>query len=235
MQASSKFTFNEVSKYTPIILTQLAKAHVSFDTFKLVFTIDLSAYYDLDKQISEYLDFLEEISPQLKSELLNITITQLRHRLDLFSQDEDMILSFRKKRSNSFVLCEFCGEIGHFLFGTMTDNRASEWAQTFNSWKNETITNRDLIKNQTLLFESSLHYNKKTFKHIEDSFRTLQNDLKRFESSTNISISAINLKLDVQTLIQIAQLGIEKHARLYGQIRRTFIQRSYWKNDRSYH
>lgn len=103
----------------------------------------------------------------------------------------------------------------------MTDNRASEWAQTFNSWKNETITNRDLIKNQTLLFESSLHYNKKTFKHIEDSFRTLQNDLKRFESSTNISISAINLKLDVQTLIQIAQLGIEEHARLYGQIRRT--------------
>lgn len=216
--SNGHFTFQPVDGDTPMILTQLARAHVSFDSFKLLFYIDLGQYYKLTDTITASIESLKAVTSRVNSAALNITLGQLQHRLNLLSLDEEFISAFRSKR---FVLCEFCGRMEHWLYGTMTEDSAKQWLDTLNSWKDQIITNHDLISNQTDILESSLKYNKETFEHIEQSFNSITKILNVRDNATQFEIRNINTRMDANNLVQITQLAVDEHQRMYDQIRRT--------------
>lgn len=216
IMANSESTFKIIDNQAPMIISHLAKAHVSYDSFKIVFYVDLEQYYHLTVTLSTCLDVLRNLSINGETSL-STPITQLERRFDSLKHDEEFIGVFRQKR---YILCEFCGDVQHFLYGTMSSSQAQEWADVVNGIRNQTIKNHDLIKNQTTLVEAELKYNQKTFHRIETVLNELNNKIVKATNWTSENIKIMKQEIRTTNLIQITHLAFDEHARLYDQIRR---------------
>lgn len=215
---NAEYTFKPVPEQTPMIITKLARAHVSYDAFKMVFYVDLTEYNRLTGVLHKCIDAAERATLDTFDPSYNFTLAQLKHRMELMNHDEELIRAFRQKR---FVLCEFCGSVYHLLYGVMTEEQAQQWANVVNAIKNQTITDHDLLRQQTILTEAHLKHNKETFQKLETALDSTTNYIQKLASGTEVLLNNLQARVQAQNLIQITHLAFDEHAHLYGQIRRT--------------
>lgn len=218
MSASANFTYTPTAEQTPMIISHLAKAHISYDTFQIVFHFDLQKYYEQSNTLGMCLTSLKILSNRTKDEALSAIVGQLKLRHDLVQNEEELLNTFRSKRDTP--LCSFCGDMQHFLYGTMTGTQAEEWAQVVNAIRNGTIRNHDLIKNQTVLLQGSLKYNQAAINKLERKLNTIMKNITFKFNETDNELVELRELVRASNLAQIAHLAFDEHSRLYGQIRR---------------
>lgn len=202
-----------------MIISRLSRAQLSYDTFDLVFYTDLAPFYQLEKTISQTIQHIQNITSTSKFDTFNTTTIQLLHEMDLISQNNEIVESFRSKR---FVLCEFCGTINHYLTGVMDANTARGYDEIINNIANQTLEQHKLAKNQSLIVQAALNYNKNTFLKIENAINIINSEIENQNISIQRVLRTLQAKTDLHTLIQSTQLAIQEVNRLSHQIKKSF-------------
>lgn len=216
-QSSAHFTFSPIPDNTPMIIAQHSKAHVSYDTFKILFYVNLEPYYRLKETIENCTKAVENVCKTSKLTACDITLTQLKYQMESINEEDDFIHSIKKR----FILCEFCGKINHFVYGVMDAETARKYDNVINSIENATISNHELLLNQSRITESFIQYNNITFKQIENALNHLKIKTNENEIARTTSINELYALSTVTHMIQVTQLAIAEYNRYHGKIRRT--------------
>lgn len=209
----AQMKFESVSSDVPMIINKITKAHLTYDSYKLVYFADLKPFYNLRNGIKMAIDGIKRTHHRLNKPMFTSAGGQLEHQLELLYADEERLMSHRAKR---FILCEFCGKVNHFLFGVMDSETAKKYDEAINNLHNTTISDREIIRNQSAVFETALHFNKNVFLRFEEEINQLN------KNADNITAELRNMQIAMteQSLIQITQLLFAEYYRVYGQIRR---------------
>lgn len=212
--AYTDLTINSVPNDTPIIFSKLGRAQLTYESIKLVYYADLKSFFGLKHNIKSAIDSVKKTHSLLNKPYYTSAAGQLEHQLQLLYADEDRLMSYRAKR---FILCETCGKVNHFLFGVMDSETARGYDEAINNVSMAAIQNRNLIRNQSAVFEAALHFNRNVFGRYESEINALS------QKSNNQSDKMVDIQLEIteQALIQVTQLLITEYYRIFGQIRRT--------------
>lgn len=169
--------------------------------------------YRLRANIKTAILTVKNITMSLNKPTYTTAAGQLEHQLTMMSLDEELLETFRTKR----FLCEWCGKLQHSVYGLMDAESARNYDTKINDNINAIQDNRELIRNQSEIFQTALNFNKNTFGRLERK-------INEFAESTNNQTDKLNfiqLEVNENTLIQYTQLLITEYYRLLGQIRRT--------------
>lgn len=102
----------------------------------------------------------------------------------------------------------------------MDAGTARKYDEAINSSQNATTENRDLIKNQSEAFQTAIRFNKNVF----EKFETEINELNRNAENQTAEMKRIQLEVNEQAMVQIAQLLMGEYYRIFGQMRRTLTE-----------
>lgn len=214
MTASSQMQFIRVPKNTPLIVNNLAGAQLTYESYKLVYYADLKPFFAIRDNIQVAIDSVKVSHTCLNKPIYISAAGQLQHQLELLYADEERLMAHRAKR---FILCETCGKVNHFLFGVLDQRDAKRYNEAINNLTQATLLDKELIRNQSKVFEAALHFNKNVFLRYEKEI----NDLNTKTENLTQEFKQIQLEVTEQSLIQITQLLFSEYYRIYGQIRRT--------------
>lgn len=220
---NAQFNFTAVPETAPMIVNKLADAHLTYDSFKLVFFAGLTPMFQLKHNIKHAVDTVTNLTVIIGKPSYKTAANQLKHQWQLMLDDNELLESFRVKRS--FTLCEFCGKIQKVLYGVMDAATARKYDEIINGIRNVSIENREIMRNQSEIFQNTLHLNKDTFERIDTNIRNI---VDRMNNQTD-DIKRIRLELSEQSLIQNAQLMISEYYRIFGQVRRALSETRYGK------
>lgn len=209
---TGEFQFNPVANNTPLIIGKLGTAHLNYDSLKLVCFAELTPLNELKHNIKIAVNTVKNITVTLNKPVYTTAAGQLEHQLNLMNTDEELLETFRTKR----FICEWCGKLQHKFSGIMDLDSAKEYERKINDNMFAALDNRELIRNQSRVFEAAIHFNKNTFSRMERRI----NEFAEAANNQTDKINLIQLEVNENTLIQYTQLLISEYYRLLGQIRR---------------
>lgn len=214
MMAHANLNFQKIPDDTPLIINNVAKAHLNYDTKTLLYYADLRPFYKIRENIRGAVESVKSTHLAMGKPIYTSAAGQLEHQLELLYADEDRLLSHRAKR---FILCEYCGKANHFLFGVLNQDDAKRYNDAIDNLQNATRNDRELLRNQSQIFEAAIHFNKNVFLRYESEINELNG---KFENQS-MELKQIQMEVTEQSLIQVAQLLFAEYYRIFGQIRRT--------------
>lgn len=184
---SLKFT-EEKSGHSGLVFVKVADAKVSYDTYTIVYHIDLNYYYKILKMITQYTTDLKTKCNKLNSNTCNIVIESIETQIDYMKRDEIDINAYQQKQtetetdSNSHHIqkraIEFIGSAFHWMFGLMDADTARAYDEKIN----------ELIKKASKL--EFQHINQTVF--IQETIGTINNSFHK----VNIQMTQLNNKID---------------------------------------
>lgn len=210
----AKINFQEVPDDTPMIINKLTNAHLTYDSYTLVYYANLQPFFKLREQIRSAVEGVKNIHMATNKPTYISAAGQLEHQLELMYADEERLMSHRARR---YILCEYCGKANHFLFGVLNQDDAKRYDNAINNLQNATKNNRELMRNQSRVFEAAVHFTKNVYLKYENKV----NELNERVYNQSKEMKEVQLELTEQSLIQIAQLLFSEYYRIFGQIRRT--------------
>lgn len=209
--------FEPVDSATPIIFTELAKAHTTYDEYTMIYYVNISEYQQLRETIEKSVKTTSEACTHVVDHSCSIMVAQLRGQLQQVYRDDENLEAHRQKR---FTLCEWCGTVQHYLYGTMDATRAREVYEAVNKNTNETHLQHDLMANQTTLFAAFLKMNNGTMNNIERSLNDVQTTMEADRNQVAQTLEYLSWKSAVQNLAQTTDMALGERFRVYSQIRR---------------
>lgn len=93
-----EFKFTSVPEETPMIITQLTPAHVAYDTFGIVYYVDLKRYYELTNSIIDCITAADSICNKTDDSVCHITAQHHEHMKQILQDDNETLTTFRSKR-----------------------------------------------------------------------------------------------------------------------------------------
>lgn len=165
----AQFHFDPVPTDTPLIINKLGISHITYDNYKLVFFADLMPFYRIKTNIKTAVSTVKNITRILNKPIFSTAAGQLEHQMNMIYHNEEMLNSFRNTR---FILCETCGKVNHWLVGVMDADTAREYDKVINNVRNVTLENRQLIRNQSEIFQAALNFNTNTFTRFENKIQS---------------------------------------------------------------
>lgn len=206
---AAQFQFEQISVDTPLIVNKLGTAHVTYNNYKLIFFADLVPFYRLKTSIKTAVHTVKNITRLLNKPVYTTAAGQLEHQMDMIYSNEEMLNSFRTTR---FILCETCGKVNHWLLGVMDADTAREYDKVINNIGNATLENRQLIRNQSEIFQATLKFNTNTFTRFEKKI----NEILETQNNRSDIIKQLELEMSENSVIQYTQLLISEYYRVYG-------------------
>lgn len=179
---AGEFQFNPIADNTPPIISKLGTAHLNYDSLKLVCFAELTPLYELKHNIKIAVNTVKNITVTLNKPVYTTAAGQLEHQLNLMNTDEELLETFRTRR----FICEWCGKMQHKFSGIMDLESAKEYERKINDNMFVALDNRELIRNQSKVFEAAFHFNKNTFSRMEKK-------INEFAESANNQTDQINL------------------------------------------
>lgn len=211
------FVFNPLPDDTPIIFSNNGRAHISFNNFNLLFYVDLEPYYRLIDTIRLSVQAITELCETKWFSACNITASQLEYQLKLIEEDDQFIHSINKR----FVLCEFCGKIQHHLYGTMDSETARHYDKLINDLENATISNGDLLAENSRITQTVIEYNEKTFNHVEFALNNMREQIDSIKNDSSTVINDLLGQMAITHMVQTTQLALTEQGRYHSKIRWT--------------
>lgn len=198
---------------TPMIFNRLATAQTSYEAYKMIYYTKVGGYFHLEELSETAIKAANASCNTLPNDQCHILINQLHAQFLNALRDTEEIKAQRKTRA----VCEWCGSLQHYLYGTMDANTAREYADHINQIGNETKLQHDLAENQIGLFETFLKSNNKTTAEIENELNRIQNDMNNLSSSLQL-MQRSDARTRTLELIQIASEILLEHFYVFSQI-----------------
>lgn len=132
------------ARETPILYSNIAKAHVSYDQFKLVYHINISMPYEMTKKIDTLINSATVTCEKAGGELCKASIQQIIATREEEKESFKQIEAYGKFHRNKRSLCDWCGKAMHYMYGVMDAKTAMKYDEKINQLQNESITQHEL-------------------------------------------------------------------------------------------
>lgn len=216
MSTKAQMIFEEKNTTTGLIFAELFKAHVSYDSFKLTYYIDLKSFSTLESRIGKVIDSTHILCKRTQNSACNITISQLKQQLTTITNEWETTKMMEQRHKRA--VCNFCGKFGHWFSGYMDIDSAKAYDEKINELQRVATTQHLALTNQTLIVETLVNGNLKTQQMIEQH-------LKQLNDRQNVLINGINEQLDqtsnrisIQECTTIISLLVDEHNRMLNNI-----------------
>lgn len=190
---------------TPIIYSKLTKAHISYDSFKILYHFNIGYIYDISRKLSHTIKQGQILCNQTKRDYCEVAIQQIKKNKLITEIDLKRMDNYGKKRVKRY--CEMCGTFLHWSTGIMDANTAILYDEKINELQNATVTQHQLMKNQTYIMETSLKANTEILERLAKAiYDTTKNEKelseKGLETELNIRFGEI---IQLATLMNMEQ------------------------------
>lgn len=221
-QASAILNTTIIPEGVPILYNRLANAHISFDTYRVIYAVNLTDYYRIEKRmwtaISEMKNRCPTDATSIRTTYCKATVLQLEKRLQETNYDDENLAGYREKR-----FCHWCGDFLHYSTGVVDSDTAKIWTEHMNAIQNETsIQNREIF-NQTAIFKTFMEANVKTTDNTEKTLNRLRISLNELSSHTEEQIAFIQNRMIDQEIFQLADMALTEHERIYNKLRSIMV------------
>lgn len=210
-----QLNFTAHEQNTGFIFSRLANAHLSHDTFNLLYFYDTKTIRELSSRIELGITQLrtacttnEDTTCEITTKLINEQYEMAKTNLANINQN-----MLRKRR---FILCEWCGKFQHILYGTMDAENARMYASKINELQKGDIDNRDLIRNQSKIVKAIIDEDENIIKGIESNLRTIQYKFRG-------EVEEVENKIHRRDLSQVLGMLVDEFKSLISSIRQSFI------------
>lgn len=212
----AQLNVSQIPEGVPILYNKLANAQIAFDAYRIIYAVNLTDYYDLEKQIGSAIEGLKArcTRNRLNSAYCNTTVLQLENRLKESTYDDENLAGYRIKR-----FCHWCGNFLHYSTGVVDSDSAKAWTEYMNSVKNETSLQAREIFNQTAIFKMFIEANNQTTEKTQQALNRLRTSLHNIGSHEEQQISNIQDRLIDQEIFQLAEAALNHHERIHNKLR----------------
>lgn len=166
------------ARETPMLFSNLAKAHVSYDQFKLIYHANISMPYQMEEKIRAIMEKAREACDRTSQDQCKGTVEQLQRLIDEEKEEFRQIEAYGKFHRNKRALCEWCGSLQHLLYGVMDAKTAREYETKINQLQNETLIQHDLMRNQARIAQTSLELDTRALRSLDKRSALLAKQLK---------------------------------------------------------
>lgn len=203
---------------TPIIYTKLTKAHISYDSFKILYHFNIDYVNDISRKLSHTMKQGQSLCNQMKRDYCEVAIQQIEKNRLITEIDLKRIDGYGKKRVKRY--CEMCGTFLHWSMGIMDADTAVSYDEKINELQNATLTQHQLMKNQTYIMETSLKTNTEIMERLAKAI---------YDTSKNeeqLSKKALETELNVRfgEIIQLATLMNSEQQEMIRSIKQTLAE-----------
>lgn len=95
--------FNEEETTSGLIFTKLANAKISYDTYTIVYHIDLEKFFDIKERVEDSMNTFEQYCKGINSTIFNETcnnlLNQIRIKTTYMTRDEQDILAYQQNKN----------------------------------------------------------------------------------------------------------------------------------------
>lgn len=225
MTCGLSWDFQEQEHKSGLIFVLLDQARTSFDTYAIVYHIDIGTYRNLTNHVNTCIDNIGKLCQRTpeKEQACFLTIKQLQNQVTYMRRDETDIDAYKQRvvEKRSKRAWEAGGEFFHWAFGLMDAKRARKHDQriTENEIKTERILN--LVEEETVYIKEVIAMTNETYSELAREIATLTRKTTEYWARANKDLKAINLADKISELNHLAGGLIMEHGRLSQQIIRS--------------
>lgn len=198
-----------------IVYTNLAKAHVSYNQFKLIYHADIKLPYEMKHQIQMLVEKAEATCMDMQETLCEAELNELREKMQDTQSELERINSYEKAKRTRRSWCDTCGWAMKKMYGVMDNDSAQEYASKINQLQNETLTQHELMKQQVLLSETALETNQNISQRLDERTSRMISELKELEEE----MARSERREYVDQIIQLVNIMLERQSRAIQKIK----------------
>lgn len=215
--AANQMDIRPINRATPIVLTKLADAHTSYEVYKTVYFINLTEYENAPKRIERAIIDIKQLCQKLTlKEICTPSLEQLKQRLEKIESENEKLHARRAKRG----VCNLCGTVQRFLYGTMDAETAHQWANQINGLGNETERQHNILVNQTRITEIFMKTSAQSLKNMKIAIQSFDDNFNRVIATEELQQAEMDRRTRALALIQATDLAITGYEATKAEIER---------------
>lgn len=219
------YNFEQQDLRTGISFVKLSKARISYDSYTLLYHLDISEYKDLtiilERNIKVANLLCQKMTGGKINETCKILITQTESQLLHMKRDELDIEAYQQKEKlrNKRSL-EFAGSFLHWAFGLMDADTAREYDRKINQLQHNSSRIHNILEEQTILIREVIQLNNKSLTNFETQMGKLQRSIQQYAEDNTKHMHYLRAEIVFNEAISLIKMVIMEHQRVSQQILR---------------
>lgn len=202
-----------------ISFIELAKARISYDSYTILYHIDVTQYKNLTLTVKNFIDENQNLCKEIKDITCETLIIQLTSQLNYMKRDEYDIEAYQQKNSKKRSI-EFIGSILHWAFGLLDADTARDYDTKIENLNNADARTFNILNEQTTLIKETIELNNKTSANLQFQIQRIKTFTNDYQNKLNELSNYMNLQLLFTQGITIMKFITMEHHRISQQILR---------------
>lgn len=203
---------------SPIIYSKLTEAHVSYENFKILYYFDIDYMYQLSKNIENIISNAEKLCQQIPTTYCEVALQQVKKNRETIKNGINRIDNYGTKRVKRF--CNWCGRGLRWATGVLDNAAAQVYDKKINELQNATITQHDLLRNQTYIMKTSMNISTMALEKLEQSIYNI--DLEMMAKSK--SLSTLQAAVKFSEIMQLIDMMNNEQQEIINQSKQTLTE-----------
>lgn len=223
LSSTDTLKYTEIkSGHSGLVFVKTTDAKISYDTYTILYHIDLSTYFKIATTIKKYSNIAEKNCYKLNSTTCNVVIKSIKNQLEYIHRDEMDIRSYQqnqlKSNMNTHVRqkrsIESIGSAFHWMFGLMDADTAREYDNKINNIINETERIKFTSQDNTIFIKETIGHMNNTFATVHEQMEAINDKINSHQSrleAWNIKLSALEIEAEILKTGIVLQNLITEH------------------------
>lgn len=214
----SGFTFDFEPQINNAGLTfvELAKSRISYDSYTILYYLDISQYKNLTLTINEFIDKNKNTCKNIRSKTCETLMSQLTSQLNYMKRDETDIEAYQQKNRKQRAI-EVVGSFLHWAFGLMDADTAKDYNNKIDKLDSEIIRIHNVLNEQTSLIKETIDLNNKTVADLQHQLKRINEYVKTYQRTQEF-VHFVHSELIFTQGLTVMKLVIMEHQRISQQI-----------------
>lgn len=205
-----------------LTFVKLSKARISYDTYTILYYVDISQYKNITKSVETFLKAARQENNRLNySKVFKSLLDQATVLLDHMKRDEADIEAYQQKIADRKKRAlEFVGDFFHWAFGTMNADTAREYDRKIEYLHNDTNRIHNIIQEQTVLIKETLALNNKSYTDLQTQLNVITDRINFYKKELFAKFNWLDTEVSMLGSISMVKMLEAEHQRVSIQIMR---------------
>lgn len=217
MYGKAEIQFENIESESGFLFLEEAVAHASYSTYRIVYYVNVSSFYELLPRMMNQINHTREICIKIEDEACSGVMDMLESQIMDAEEKDQVILKAESRKRRG--LCDVCGELFSATFGLMSKRREKEVMTSILQLQSVVGENREVIGNQTAFMEANINLTRKAFTEINDRLEIMSNTLSKVNTLVDSLLGKSRSKAWTQDSVQLATLALIEHNTMAERIR----------------
>lgn len=215
----SSLKFEALDQKTGLTFVELSKARISYDTYTILYHIDISQYKNITKSVEHVISLADKECNRIQNGICRSLVDQARILLNHMIRDESDIEAYQQKNfDRKKRAIEFVGDFFHWAFGLMNAETAREYEHKIENLQNDSSRFHNLLQEQTILIKETLSLTNITITRLQDHVKKIVETINEYVYNTYTKINWIHTQIVFSESISLIKMLESEHHRLSSQI-----------------